>query len=373
MIVRLGLMDEDERFTGKLAAYFQDHMEETVRLELCLFTNLEECNEYLQKSGVLDILLATPQTLPDPAALYKQVNLAYFGEDKSMTAWADFPVICKYQKASAILRSVLGLAASLSQKGGRYSLGESGIVLLFAGVCGGVGCTTAAMACAATMAAAGKRTVYFSLQQNAEPETVFGGHGASMSEVHYHYQEWQRSTSGTGGEEGQRGLQLKLKSLLATDERTRVDSFASFTLPLDALDFTPAEAVGLVRALSAMYEYCVVDMDGQLGDALVQMLPIAQWTILVGDGTDKSNRAMQRLIESIRQLNNSQDPVLGGELATLYNRFGSRAQRAADIPGFVKKLGEIPNYSHADQGAIVQEIAKGPMFTILERSGEKQV
>lgn len=372
MIVRLGLMDQDERFTGKLAAYFQDHMEETVRLELCLFASLEECNAYLEKSGALDILLATPQTLPDPSALYKPVNLAYFSEDKSMTAWAEHPAICKYQKASAILRSVLGLAASISPKGGRYSLGENGIVLLFAGVCGGVGCTTAAMACAATMAAAGKRTVYFSLQPNALPETVFAGHGASMSEVHYHYQEWQRMGSGTDGEEGDRGLQLKLKSLLATDDQTRVDSFSGFTLPLDAMDFTPAEGADLVRALSALYEYCIVDLDGQLNDMLVRLMADAQWVILVGDGTEKSNCAMERMVESVRQLNTSRQATLGGELATLYNRFGSRSRRTSRIPGFVKKLGEIPSYGNAAQKNIVQEIAKGPMFTILERSGEKQ-
>lgn len=373
MIVRLGLMDRDERFISKLAAYFQDHMEESVRLELCLFTDVDECNAYLKKNGALDILLATPETLAQPDDLCKRVNLAYFSEDKSMTAWAECPVICKYQKASAILRSVLGLAADLTQKGGQYSLGEGGVVFLFAGACGGVGCTTAAMACAATMAACGKRTVYFTLQHNAMPETVFAGHGASMSDVHYHYQEWRRMSADSAAEDGDRGLQLKLKSLLATDERTRVDSFAGFTLPLDAMDLTPAEAVDLVRALSALYDYCIVDVDGVLNETLLQLLPLAQWTVLVGDGTDKSNLALERMVESLRQLNGSQDAPLGGELATLYNRFGSRARRAQQIPGFVKKLGEIPNYSHAAQSSIVQEIAKGPMFTILERSGEKQV
>ena len=99
MIVRLGLLDRDERYLNKIAAYISAHADEAMRLELCLFASLEECNAYLSTNSRLDILLATPELLPDPTALVRKPILAYLSDDKTMTAWADHPAICKYQKA----------------------------------------------------------------------------------------------------------------------------------------------------------------------------------------------------------------------------------------------------------------------------------
>lgn len=366
MIVRLGLMDQDERYLSRIAAFFSAHPEDTMQLELCLFSSVEECNAYLSANGRLDILLAAPELLPDPAALKKPTILAYLSEDKSMTAWAGCPAVCKYQKASAILRSIQGLAANIHNAGGSYDLGGGGRVVLFAGSAGGAGCSTAAMACAVHLAAQGRRTVYFSLQQNAQPELFFAGHGASMSDVHYSYQEWQRMAGGETSEDSRRSLQLKLKSMLATDEKTHVDSFAGFTLPLDAMDFDGAEAAGLIRALAAQYDCCVVDADGRLDDTLLQALPCAQWFVAVSDGTEKCNRALTRLLTSLRELNSAGDALLTGEAAVLYNRFGSQARPAADLPGYVQVLGQIPRYSNAAPGGIITEIASGAFFAALE-------
>ena len=138
MIVRLGLMDQDERYLSRIAAFFSAHPEDTMQLELCLFSSVEECNAYLSANGRLDTLLAAPELLPDPAALKKPTILAYLSEDKSMTAWAGCPAVCKYQKASAILRSIQGLAANIHNAGGSYDLGGGGRVVLFAGSAHGV-------------------------------------------------------------------------------------------------------------------------------------------------------------------------------------------------------------------------------------------
>ncbi|WP_294448843.1 hypothetical protein [uncultured Gemmiger sp.] len=367
MIVRLGLLDRDERYLNKIAAYISAHADEAMRLELCLFASLEECNAYLSTNSRLDILLATPELLPDPTALVRKPILAYLSDDKTMTAWADHPAICKYQKASLFLRSIQGLAAGIHNAGGSYTLGGSGTALLFIGACGGVGCSTAAMACAVHQAAKGKRVVYFSLQQNAMPELFFGEQGKSMSDVHYAYQEWQRIPTQENGSENIRSLQLKLKSLLVTDAHTGVDYFTSFTLPVDAMDFTGSEAADLVNVLAAQYDYCIVDADSQLNEMLMQVLPCVQWMTVVSDGTPKCNLAMSRMLESLKVLQGSQEAKMNCEVAVLYNQFGSRARNAEKIPDYVKKLGEIPRYGNALQKDIVAEIAKGNSFDELEK------
>lgn len=366
MIVRLGLLDQDERYLEKIAAYISAHPDETLRLELCLFTSVEDCNAYLSTNARLDILLAVPALLPDPSVLKRQVILAYLGDDKTMTAWQGHPAICKYQKASLFLRSVQGLAANLQNLGGSYNLGGNGAALLFMGAAGGVGCSTAAMACAARLASQGRRVVYLSLQPNAMPELFFEGHGSSMSDVHYSYQEWKHRLSDGDSAENLRSLQLKLKSLLATDAGTRVDCFAGFTLPLDAMDFTGSEAADLVKALTAQYDYCVVDVDSQLSELLLQVLPCVQWLTVVSDGTTKCNRAMSRLLEALQVLSSSQEARWNCEMAVLYNQFGSRAQREDNVPAYVKQLGEIPRYGNALQKDIVPEIARGTLFDGLE-------
>ena len=367
MIVCLGFLDQDERYLDKIAAYISAHPDDTMRLELCLFTSVEDCNAYLATNARMDILLATPEMLPDPSVLVRQPILAYLSDDKTMTAWADHPAICKYQKASLLLRSVQGLAANIRNAGGSYTLGGSGTTLLFMGACGGVGCSTAAMACAVQQAARGKRVVYFSLQQNAMPELFFGDQGRSMSDVHYAYQEWQHLLPQDNGKDNIRGLQLKLKSLLVTDARTGVDFFAGFTLPVDAMDFTGREAADLVRALAAQYECCIVDADSQLNGMLTEILPCVQWLTVVSDGTSKSNQAMVRLLESLKVLGGSQETNMNCEVAVLYSRFGSQAGPAENVPAYVRKLGQIPRYGNALQKDIVTEISKGTFFDALDK------
>lgn len=367
MIICLGFLDRDEKYLDKIAAYISAHPDDIMRLELCLFTSVEECNAYLATNARMDILLATPELLPDPSVLVRQPILAYLSDDKTMTAWADHPAICKYQKASLLLRFVQGLAANIRNAGGSYTLGGNGTILLFMGACGGVGCSTAAMACAVQQAARGKRVVYFSLQQNAMPELFFGDQGKSMSDVHYAYQEWQHLLPQSNGQENIRSLQLKLKSLLVTDERTGVDYFAGFTLPVDAMDFTGNEAEDLVKALAAQYDCCIVDTDSQLNVMLMQMLSCVQWLTVVSDGTPKSNQAMVRLLESLKVLRGSQETSMNCDVAVLYNQFGSHAKLMQNTPSHVKKLGEIPRYGNALQKDIVAEITKGTFFDGLEK------
>ena len=243
MIIRLGMMDTDKRYLEKLSFYFETHREETTHLEISLFTNLQEYRDFVkaEKHNRLDILLASTSALDNPQEIDEQVLVAYFTDDRSMAEYKGRPAICKYQKALAIFRAIQDVASRIHGSG-RYTLGKAGRIVLFIGSAGGVGCTTAAVGFAARMSHLGRRVLYLSYQQSAQPFLYFSERGSSMSDVHYAYQEWLRDDNrGREHEDKERKdrLQLKLISKVKKDSQTGISCYDCFSLREGRLLFAP--------------------------------------------------------------------------------------------------------------------------------------
>lgn len=358
MRIRLGLLDDDMRYLNRLTDYFGVHY--TMQIEANLFTEVEELQAFLNQRGRLDVLLASRELLPDPSILPKRIQLAYLSEENGLTMLAGKPAVCKYQKAEAIYRAVQGLAASLDMGEKKYASGGNCEVFLFAGAAGGVGCSTAAMGCAARLAAQGRSTIYISLQQTAMIESVFRTCGASMSRVRYEIKSWKQSGHGDTDK-----LQMKLQSLLATDPDTHVMCCGGFELPLEAMDMDAGEVEALLKAVAGLCDCCVLDMDGRLNGMLLSAIRGAAWTVLVSDGSTRGNRGLEGLIRSIEILDSTDEPVLHGRLGVLYNRFGSAAAEA-ELPVQANLLGKVPNYAGSAEKRIVQELIGSGVYTLLE-------
>lgn len=359
MRIRLGLLDDDIRYINRLTDYFSGHY--TLQIEANLFTSLEELQVFLAQRGRLDVLLANQELLPDPGVLPSRIQLAYLSEENGLTMLAGKPAVCKYQKAEAIYRAVQGLAASLDVGERRYASGGSCDVILFAGAAGGVGCSTAAMGCAARLAAQGRNTLYINLQQTSMTDAVFRACGASMSRVRYEIKSWRQS--GSSGDIGK--LQMKLQSLLTTDPETHVMCYDSFELPLEAMGMDGGELDALLKAVAGLCDCCVLDLDGTMNAMLLTAIRSAAWTVLVSDGSAKGNRCLERLLRSIEIQDSTDEPVLHGRLGVLYNRFGSAATEA-ELPGHANLLGKVPNYAGAGEKRIVQELIGSGVFALLE-------
>ncbi|MBR1476538.1 MAG: AAA family ATPase [Lachnospiraceae bacterium] len=360
MIIRLGLLDSDERYLKLLSGYFNEHPDENFQIESYLFFDTDSYESFKQSGTRIDILLASPDELKNSDAVPDRTVLAYLTEDKTIQSWDGYPVICKFQKASDILRSIQGLAAKLSAGAGNFSLGKAGGIISFIGAAGGVGTTTAAMGCAVRMANIGKSVLYFNMQQTARPEAVFQS-GASISEVYYAYREW-KSMSGNANEGS---LQLRLKSLVSKDQEFGVDSFAGFTLPLDALEIQAAEIAELAKVLSGLYDIVVVDLESRIDEVLMEFLKIANWTVLVSDGIEDSNYCLERLSKSIDELNKA-DGILKGEVGVLYSKFGS-ASRHTGLDNYVRNVGDIPKVGNATKKEIVRTLRNSTAFALLEK------
>lgn len=379
MIIRLGLMDTDERYTSKLADYFNAHQDRTTYLELSRFTKLSEYKAFVNESNRLDILLASASALENPDEIEDQVLVAYFSEEKNLKKYKERPVICKYQKAIDIFRSIQDLASNIHGNGGIYSIKGSGRIILFVGSAGGVGCTTAAIGFATRMARMGREVVYLSYQQNAQPGFYFQETGASMSDVHYAYLEWQRMRDDVGnrerdGEEDKSNLQVKLSSKIATDSLTGVNCYGGFVLPVDALELNSSEICDQIEVLAGKYDDCVIDMDGRIDGNLLAVIRICYWTIVVSDGTQKGNDCATRMLQGLKALYDSgKTDKLSLEMGLLYTRFGSHSEELPSLPNFARVVGKIPRYEGASAQTIVQDLARSNCYSILEpldRRGE---
>lgn len=371
MIIRLGLLDEDERYSSRLAAYLGDHADEGTQFEMFLFSELSDYSRYVEDFGHLDIMLATTTSMNNPEEIINSgLVFAYLSEDMSIVSFNGVDAICKYQRASDILRAIHGLAAQISNGNVKYNFGDKGRVILFSGVAGGVGCTTAAIGCATRLAQLGHEVIYLNLQQSWQPDSYFDTYGSSLSDVHYAYQELLRmEPMNEVDEANQHRLQLRLKSMLALDSATGVESYGCFTLPVDGLDISTAEIVGQIEALASQCDDCIVDMDGKLDEGLLAVIRISSWTILVSDGSSKGNFCTNRLLQSLKALNDSGEAILNREIGVMYSRFGSAALTDEGLPKFARVLGKIPRYKGAPARAIVQDLAKGDVYHVLEGRG----
>ena len=369
MIIRLGLMDGDTRYISRLADYFVAHPDETMYLELSLFHEMSDYNAFVECGERLDILLASISTLKNPDEVGNQVLVAYLSEENNLEKYEGHDVICKYQKAIKIFRKIQDLASRIHGNRGVHSSGM-GRIVLFAGSAGGVGCTTAAVGFAARMARLGRKVVYLSYQQSAQPTLYFNQTGSSMSDLHYDYQEWLRMDRGAGrdqdNEDRKNRLQLKLISEVGIDSLTNIHCYDAFRLPVDALEIGAAEITDQIEALAGEFEECVVDMDGRIDESFLSVMRLCYWTIIVSDGTEKSNLCATRMLGGLKALNDSGEHELSREMGLLYTCFGSHSFEAPDLPDFVRVVGKIPRYSGAPLKAIVEDLSKSASYTMLE-------
>lgn len=360
MIIRLGLLDKDERYIKLLSGYFNEHSDMSFQIESYLFFDVDSFQKFQKSGAKLDILLASAEVLGDSGIVPEKTVLSYLTEDPSIQTWDGYPAMCKYQKTGSLLKKIHSLAAKVMAEGGNFSLGTQGGMIAFIGTAGGVGTTTAAMGCAERMVSVGRSVLYFSAQQNARPEYIFQA-GASMSEVYYAYREWKSM----GAKAGEGKLQLRLKSMISTDTESGVASFAGFNLPLDALDIKASEVAELLKVLSGLYDVVIIDLENRIDDVLIEILKIVNWTILVSDGSENANHCLQRFAGSISELNNS-GSAIKGEVGLLYTRFGS-ASKHTTVDSYIRSLGDIPKIGNADQKEIVRNLKNSKAFALLEK------
>ena len=358
MIVRVGLLDKSENYIARLANYQSVHASEIVQFEIYLFTNEQMLRQQMEYGKRMDVLVADEELLQSPEEYARNVELAFWSEDKHEQMRDGYPVICRFQKAGDIFLAIQGLASKHGKGTSRYALQENGRVCLFLGGAGGAGSSTVAMGCAAALAAQGRNTIYFSLKQKEEND-YFRVSGSSLTDVMYEIGMW-RQLGGT--DQGQ--LQMKLQSMLRKDDETGVYSFAPFDLPVSAMNFGSDDMKVLLQAVSGLCERCVVCTDNYLSATLLQAIRLADWLVVVSDSTTAGNEKTNKLLSSLEVIDSMDEKLIEGSVGVIYNKFGSAGHKA-ELPKYACELGTIPRYQNAEKSRIVRELRTSSVYSQL--------
>ena len=355
-MIRFGILDDDIRYAQRLANFFSTRF--STQAEPHLFRSAQALEDYLQK-GRLDLVLASPELLPDPSEVPSRTLVAYLSDEPDIEQITGRPAVFRYQRGEALLRRLKGLAAEADGRGATFSSTRQGAVFAFLGAGGGVGCTTAAMGCAAALARKGNKTLYLCLQNNGYIGDCLprGGTG-SMFRVLYEVKTF------LGDLERQGNLAPKLEGLLKYDTQLQVHYYDAFPIPLEAASMTAEELELLLNTVSGLFDAVVADLDGVFSPLLRAAAAQAEQVILVSDGSQGVNCRLNQMLSAFSLLDDSDDLNLLSKTQVLYSRFGSRG-RKAQLAQSVPVLGAIDNYSGSDTRDIVSELAGQSLFQPL--------
>ena len=355
-MLRFGILDDDAGYARRLVNFFSARF--ASQTEPHLYLSIQALLDDPQ-NGRLQLLLASPELLPDPAEAPPRALVAYLTDEPDIEQILGRPAVFRYQRGEALLRRLKGLAADGDGRPATFSSGRQGALFTFLGAGGGVGCTTAAIGCAAALAREGKKVLYLCLQNHGYVGDCLprGGTG-SMFRVLYEVKTF------LGDTERQGNLSTKLEGLLKYDTQLQVHYYDAFPIPLEAASMTAEELELLLATVSGLFDGVVADLDGVYSPLLRTAAIRSEQVILVGDGSSAGNCRLGQMVSAFSLLDESDGLNLLPKVQVLYSRFGSRSRRA-QLPQNVPVLGAIDNFSGSETRDIVSELSRRPLFQPL--------
>lgn len=350
MKIRLGILEQDERYTMRLINFFNTHYFD--KLEIFAFSSAEKLDNYLQQHRI-DILLADPQIDLDVQEIQKSVTLAYFSDTSDVDSINHVRTVCKYQKAELIYKEILGIYAELGTWEMSYRRVNSGCpVITFLDGTGGAGSTVVSAGCAMKMAFAGKKVMYLNLKEAGLVASVFDAEGQfGLSDALYAVKS-NRSN-----------LNLKLESMVKKDV-SGVYFLDDFKVMLDARDMLAADQSTLIKSMAGLgsYDAIVLCIDNCLNEKLKASLQESSAVVIVGDSTPDGNTKTLRFLEALKLDDEQLSNEIRKYLYLIYNRYGSSGVMASTE---VSVLGTIVKYQGVSSKQIAQEISKSSIFDLF--------
>lgn len=364
MKIRLGLLDNNQKYVSKILAYFNRHHSE--ELEVYVFSSYEAFSQFI-KNKQIDVLLAEPELVTQGTAFPKSISVGYLAESADIETIYGVEAVCRYQKADLIYKEIVNLYAELDKKFTYKSGKQNTHMLAFFGASGGVGTTTAAVCCAEALAIAGKSVLYLNLEQNGVTDSYLTGEGTmTLTDVLYAVKSKYIETGDADAVKARKAnLSLKFSSIVRQDE-SGVYFFEPFAVLLDALSLKKEDILEIIKVLteSGIYEHIVLDLGSYLDGWRKELLGEAERIFLVSSGTEISNSKLLRLVNAIEIEDSQKDTRVLSNVSIFYNRFGSDSADAVcaqDIPVFAR----IQNFKGGSTDEIMREIASAGSFREL--------
>lgn len=354
MRIRLAILEKDEVYLKRLESVFC--VKYADKLEILATTDMDFALQALQEKRI-DVFLADETFDVETARLPQNCGFAYLVDSADIEKVKDTAAVCKFQKAEALYRQILGLfSEKTAAVTGAHMEGAGGKTLAFVSAAGGTGSSVAAAACAMHFAKKGKRVLYLNLERFGSADVFFQAEGnTGLSDVIYAI----KSKKGN--------LAMKLESTVKRDP-SGVFFYSPTKLALNIAELSTEETQQIVSALkrSGDYDYIVLDLDFSMDKGMLHILNECDTVVFVADGSAASNIKLERVAASLHVMEQEQqnDMKLLARCGVLYNRFSSQTSHKAQV-GDLQEFGGINRYEGFDTGRLLQQLKDLQVFETL--------
>lgn len=345
MKIKLAIVDNDERYLGRISTAFNQKYAD--KLRVYSFTNVEALQQTMTETR-FDVVLVSEYFEIDTKQLPEWVGFAYLVDSADIDTLNNQQTVCKFQKIDLIYKQILSIFAENTNS----IIGTKGTetnckMIAVCSPSGGSGVTSISAAIALRLAAEGHKTLYLNLESLGASETFFSGEGQfDMSDVIFALKSKRTN------------LGMKLESCVRQDRRG-VYFFAAPKLALDMTELKTEEILRLITdiLLTGSYEYIVADFDFNMTDDFLNLLSRFHAILLTGTGSEISNCKIFRLYNSLVVREETNGMHLMERMSLIYNKFSNKTGKIiSDIE--LKNIGGIPRFEHATDTQVIEQIAR---------------
>lgn len=347
---KLAILENDIKYLSKLVEEL--HKKYPDRFEVYTFTDYEIACTALKRVKI-DIFIADEAFYVDEGKIPEYCSFVYFVGMSDKKSFRGRKAIYKFQSTDLIYIQILKTYFEhLVNVPDAKSENRRCKVISFTSISGGTGSSTVAAACARNYAGKGRKVLYLNLESFGSADVFFDADGkAGMSDV-VHALRYEKNN-----------LPRRLRECVQQD-KSGVFFFSESRAVLDIVGLGSDERALLLAELrlSGDYEYIIVDLDFELGPRFLEICKQTDAVIVVGDGTEISNRKILKAESALFETGELRMDVKE-RMFLLYNKFDSKSGgiiRKSDM----RVMGVIPGFACATMEQMLRKLS---MMNIFEK------
>ena len=352
MKIKLAILEKDIGYLNRIVAVFSTKYADKFQIYSFTDSQIAVSSVVAEK---IDVLIVNDSFEIDMDQLPKRCSLAYFVDSTDIDTINGQRAICKYQKAELIYKQVLSI---FSENAGRFAdlklTDDDCTVYIFSSPCGGVGTSSAAVACAMRLASKGTKVLFLNFNPFDSSELFFSGEGQfCMSDVVFSLKSKKAN------------IAMKLESYVKQDV-SGVFFFSPPNFALDMLELKHEEKLQLLSELRILgaYDSIVIDMDFGLDKDHLDFYTRSNVIAMVSDGSDSANTKVKMASQALIMMEQNSDLVLSNRTVLIYNRFSSKTGRMIENLD-IRNVGGAPIYANASCLQVAKQLMKMDMFDKL--------
>lgn len=352
MKIKLAILEKDQSYLNRIVSVFGTKYADN--FQVYSFTDMDVAFSTLEAAKI-EVLIASDAFEIDISKLPKRCGFAYFVESPDVEMLNGQRTICKFQKADLIYKQILSIYSDNAVNISGLKFGDdSGKIIFFQPVSGGVGASSMAAACAMHFAAKGKKTLYLNLERFGSSNVFFEAEGQfDMSDIIFALKSKKAN------------LAMKLESCVKQAENG-VCFYSQTKVALDMMELNSEDVMRLISELqlTGSYDYIIVDTDFSIDREALKVYRKAHTIVWVGDGSEISNSKLSRAYNALNIIEQNADSPIPNRLVLIYNKFSNKTSKMLMEIG-IKNIGGAPRFEHATSEQILAQLAAKDMFDAI--------